>query len=94
MFNVIPKGLNYNMKTDKFYPDCVTGMIKTSLYLYYKFTIPKFLLCLLYRKKPLENTKEPIKNGQFKETGNIGHIMRRKTQHNMRQIPRHASKHK
>jgi len=28
MFNVIPRGLNYNMKTDKFYSDFVTGMIR------------------------------------------------------------------
>jgi len=26
MFNVLPKGLNYNIKTDKFYSDFVTGL--------------------------------------------------------------------
>ena len=29
MFNVLPRGLNYNMKTDQFYSDFVTGMIRT-----------------------------------------------------------------
>jgi hypothetical protein len=29
MFNVLPRGLNYNIKTDKFYSDFVTGMIRT-----------------------------------------------------------------
>jgi hypothetical protein len=29
MFNVLPRGLKYNMKTDKFYSDFVTGMIRT-----------------------------------------------------------------
>ena len=31
-------------------------------------------------KKTLENTEGVIKNGQFRETGNIGYTRRRKTQ--------------
>jgi len=41
----------------------------------------------------LENTEGAIKNGQFRETGNTGHTIWRKTQHNMCWTPPHANKH-
>jgi hypothetical protein len=34
---------------------------------------------VVYIKKPLENTEGAIKNGQPRETGNIGYTRRRKT---------------
>jgi hypothetical protein len=42
----------------------------------------------------LENTEGAFINGQSRETGNIGHTRRRKTQHNMYWIPLNANKHK
>jgi hypothetical protein len=43
--------------------------------------------------KRQENTEGAIKNGQARETGNIGYTRRRKTQHNMCWTPLYASKH-
>jgi len=42
----------------------------------------------------LENTEGAIKNGQSRETGNIGYTRQRKTQHSMCWTPQYANKHK
>ena len=51
-----------------------------------------------YAKQTLEKTEGAIKNGQSRETGNIGYTRRKqtkqKTQHNMCLTPLCANKHK
>ena len=46
----------------------------------------------LYKRQRIP--KGAIKNGQSRETGNIGYTRRRKTQHNMRWTPLCVNKHK
>jgi hypothetical protein len=49
-------------------------------------------------EKTLENTEGAIKNGQSRETDNIGYTIRiktkQKTQHNMCWTPLYTNKHK
>ena len=47
-------------------------------------------------EQTLENTEGAVKNGQSRETDNIGYKRRRKTkqEHNMCWTPLYASKHK
>ena len=51
-----------------------------------------------YKQINVENTEGAIKNGQSRETGNIGYTRLRKdkakTQHNMRRTPLYTHKHK
>ena len=46
-----------------------------------------------YINKMLENTDGAIKNGQFRETGNVGYTRRRIAQHNMCWSPLYVNKH-
>jgi hypothetical protein len=42
--------------------------------------VTRYILSILENKKTLENTEGAIKNGQFRETGNIGYTRQRKIQ--------------